>query len=101
MRVAEAESIASRPVKPEEATQLWDDFLGEGAHTDIHPRTGLRDPNRIVSADGTPRIRMGSHELNSSPTRFHYHEEIWDFYSPSNTWAIENTIVRVPTQGPR
>ena len=42
---------------------------------------------------------MGPHEINSSPTKFHYHEEIWDFYSPTNTWTIENTIIRVPSQG--
>ncbi|WP_417935331.1 hypothetical protein [Halomonas huangheensis] len=47
------------PVNPENATDQWDEFLGPGPHTNIHPRTGQADPGRIVSTDGTRSIRYG------------------------------------------
>lgn len=90
------EETAPRPMKASQATQAWDDFLGEGPHTNIHPRTGLPDPDRIVSADGTRSIRMGDHEMNSKPTKFHYHEETWDWQAPNNEWTVSNTKIRVP-----
>ncbi|MFE5474799.1 hypothetical protein ACFQ9R_03790 [Nocardia sp. NPDC056541] len=48
-----------------------------GEHTNLHPRTGLPDRNRIGSEDGTRSIRLGNHEMSSEPTKFHYHEETW------------------------
>jgi hypothetical protein len=96
--IVETETIASRPLKPTEATQRWAEFLGEGPHTNIHPRTGQVDPNRIVSADGTRSIRMGPHEMGSKPTKFHFHEETWGFDATSNTWTVDNVVRRVPLQ---
>ncbi|WP_177328786.1 hypothetical protein [Amycolatopsis australiensis] len=46
------EEAAPKPMKPEHAVQAWTDHLGEGPYTDVHPRTGVVDPNRLVSADG-------------------------------------------------
>ncbi|MBM7440948.1 putative T7SS-secreted protein [Streptomyces sp. HB132] len=85
-----------KPRKPQHAMAEWEEFLGEGPYTNIHPRTGLPDPDRLVSADGTRSIRLGDHEMNSKPTRFHFHKETWTFISPTNTWIIDNTMVRVP-----
>ena len=85
--IVEHETIALRPLKPTEATQVWNDLLGEEPYSDLHP---------IVSADGARSIRMGPHEMNSSPTRFHFHEETWTFDAATNTWTIDNLVVRVP-----
>lgn len=90
------ERLASNPVKPTEALDRWNDFLGPGPHTNIHPRTGVADPNRIVSADGRRSIRFGQQEMNSSPTKFHYHEETWSFDPSANAWQVDNLLVRVP-----
>jgi RHS repeat-associated protein len=85
-----------KPRKPHQAMAEWEEYLGEGPYTNIHPRTGLPDPDRLVSADGTRSIRLGDHEMNSKPTRFHFHKETWTFISPTNTWIVDNTMVRVP-----
>lgn len=90
------ETTSPRPLKPAQVDQAWSDFLGPGDWTNIHPRTGVADPNRLVSADGLRSIRVGRHEMNSKPTKFHYHEETWDFITPSNTWVVSNNMVRVP-----
>jgi hypothetical protein len=90
------ETVSPKPLKPGQVDQAWSDFLGPGEPTNIHPRTGAVDPNRLVSADGRRSIRMGPHEMNSKPTKFHYHEETWDFRAPDNTWIVSNNMVRVP-----
>lgn len=64
------EVYANKPVKVTEAVDKWEDFLGPGEYTDIHPRTGLKDPDRIFSADGKRSIRFGSHEMNLKPSKF-------------------------------
>jgi hypothetical protein len=74
----------------------WEDFLGDGPTTNIHPRLGTPDADRIVSADGLRSIRMGTHEMGSSPTKFHYHEETWTFDADANTWTATNLKVNVP-----
>jgi hypothetical protein len=94
--VVETERTAAVALKPGEATARWDEFLGEGPTTNIHPRTGLPDADRIVSADGTRSIRFGDHEMGSSATKFHFHEETWSFDPGANTWFVDNLIVRVP-----
>ncbi|WP_051153328.1 putative T7SS-secreted protein [Nocardia niigatensis] len=94
--VIENEYYDPKPVKPDQALSRWDQFLGPGEHTSIHPRTGLPDPNRIVSEDRLRSIRLGPHEMGSKPTKFHYHEEAWQFDADSNTWHIDNRVVRVP-----
>lgn len=90
------EVYANKPVKVTDAVNKWDEFLGPGEYTDIHPRTGLKDPDRIFSADGKRSIRFGSHEMNSKPTKFHYHEEIWTYDPIDNVINVDNTVVRVP-----
>ena len=73
------ETRAQKPVKPENAVQKWDEFLGHGPYSNKHPRTGVPDPDRIVSADGKRSIRYGQHEMNSKPSKHHYHEETWTY----------------------
>jgi hypothetical protein len=90
------EVVAPKPLKPHQVLDEWENFLGEGPYTNIHPRTGLPDPDRLVSADGQRSIRLGPHEMNSKPTKFHFHMETWTFISPANEWIVDNTMVRVP-----
>jgi hypothetical protein len=90
------ETSAPRPVKPSAAIDEWNNFLGPEPHANIHPRTGVPDPNRIVSGDGTRSIRYGNHEMNSSPTKHHYHEETWTYDTATDTMEVGNTIKRVP-----
>jgi hypothetical protein len=90
------ETYAQRPVKPQDATDKWDEFLGPGEHTNIHPRTGEPDPNRIVSSDGKRSIRYGDHEMNSNPTKHHYHEETWTYDPVNDVMNVDNSVVRVP-----
>ena len=90
------ETTAPKPVKPEAAVDEWNNFLGPGPHTNIHPKTGAPDPNRIVSADGSRSIRYGKHEMGGKPTRHHYHEETWSYDQVSDTMTIGNTMKRVP-----
>ena len=58
------ETYAPKPVKPENAINRWDEFLGPELYTNTYPRTGLPDLDRIVSADGKKSIRYGNHEMN-------------------------------------
>jgi RHS repeat-associated protein len=90
------ETTAPKPVKPEAAVDEWNNFRGPGPHTNVHPRTGAPDPNRIVSADGTRSIRYGNHEMGSKPTKHHYHEETWSYDEVSDTMTIGSMIKRVP-----
>jgi RHS repeat-associated protein len=90
------ETTAPEPVRPEDAVGQWEEFLGDEPYTDIHPRTGVRDPNRLVSQGGTRSIRFGQHEMNSPPGRFHYHEETWTYDPFTNTMIVRNRIIRVP-----
>ena len=92
------ETYASKPVKPEEAILKWGEFLGDGPYTNIHPRTGKPDPDRLVSADGTRSIRYGAHEMNSKPTKHHYHEETWTLELKNKTMNVDNSVIRVPLQ---
>ncbi len=34
------EKYANKPVKPQDATDKWDELLGPGPHSNKHPRTG-------------------------------------------------------------
>lgn len=95
-KVVEHETFDPKPLKPGEAARRWDDFLMGGPTTNVHPRLGTPDPNRIVSADGSLSIRFGPHEMGSSPTKFHYHEETWSYEEATHTWMVHNTVKRVP-----
>jgi hypothetical protein len=90
------ETFAPKPLKPENTTKRWDEFLGHGTHTNTHPRTGQPDPNRLVSADGNRSIRYGNHEMNSKPTKHHYHEETWTYDPVKDVMNVDNIVVRVP-----
>ncbi|MEZ2577536.1 RHS repeat-associated core domain-containing protein [Buttiauxella ferragutiae] len=90
------ETYAPKPVKPQDAVNQWDKFLGPGPHTNTHPRTGMPDADRIVFADGTRSIRYGNHEMNSGPTKHHYHEETWTYDPVTNVMNVDNSVVRVP-----
>ncbi|WP_263271035.1 MULTISPECIES: putative T7SS-secreted protein [unclassified Streptomyces] len=93
---ATPEIVAPKPLKPNQAWDAINDFLGPGEHTNTHPRTGVPDPHRLVSEDGQRSTRIGPHEMNSKNTKFHFHMEKWAFISPMNKWIVDNTMVRVP-----
>lgn len=84
------------PIKPSAAEQMWNDHLGPGPYSNVHPRTGVIDADRLWSAAGDRSIRMGDHEMNSKPSKFHFHLETWDWISVTNHWVIGNEMQRVP-----
>ena len=78
-----------------DVTNYWDAYLGAN-QTNIHPRTGLVDNDRIVSADGTRSIRFSKHEMDSmGTTKFHFHQEEWKYDSENDVMEIFNTLVRI------
>ncbi|EGD48650.1 hypothetical protein Cpap_3073 [Ruminiclostridium papyrosolvens DSM 2782] len=90
-----AEVKAPNAIKSSEVTNRWNSYLGENT-TNINPRTGQVDPNRIFSADGTKSVRFDNHEMNSMGTpKFHYHEETWTFDPVNNTMTVTNTLQRI------
>ncbi|WP_256669333.1 RHS repeat-associated core domain-containing protein, partial [Pseudomonas sp. C2B4] len=90
------EVYANKPIKPQDATNKWEEFLGEGPYTNKHPRTNIPDPDRLVSSDGMRSIRYGAHEMGSNSSKHHYHEEKWILELKGNVMNVENTVVRVP-----
>jgi RHS repeat-associated protein len=71
------EEETGRAVREKDATNDWDDFLGPD-QTNIDPRDGLPDADRIWSADGKRSIRYGEHEYKDrKPGKHHYHKETW------------------------
>jgi hypothetical protein len=90
------EVYENKPVRPQDAVTRWQDFLGKEPYTNIHPRTGLPDKDRIMSVEGNRSIRYGAHEMNSKPSKHHYHEETWTFDPENNVMNVDNTVVRVP-----
>jgi hypothetical protein len=89
------EAISPRPVKSADVTDKWDEFLGPGPHGNKHPRTGMPDNDRIVSADGKRSIRYGNHEMNSSASKHHYHEETWSHDPVNNVMNVDNKLIRI------
>ncbi|MBU2714247.1 HINT domain-containing protein, partial [Zooshikella harenae] len=85
----EIETKSGKAVKQKNATDEWDNFLGD-KQTNIDPRDGLPDPDRIWSADGKRSIRFGDHEMNSKPNKLHYHQETW------HDDKVENVLQRIP-----
>lgn len=86
------ETKSGKAVKAEDVTDEWDRFLGPG-QTNIDPRDGLPDPDRIRSADGSRSVRFGSHEVSGSPNKWHFHYETW---SPN---LVENVLQRIQGMG--
>lgn len=74
----------------------WQAFLQVGAYSHKHPRTGVVDDTRLVSADGQRSIRYGDHEKTSPANLHHFHEETWTHNGGPNTLAIANRVRRVP-----
>ncbi len=86
---------APNAIKSSQVTQRWDEYLGPNT-TNINPRTGKVDPNRIFSSDGTKSVRFDSHEMNSMGTpKFHYHEETWTYDPINDTMTVTNTLQRI------
>jgi len=86
---------APNTIKSSDVTNSWDDFLGSN-QTNINPRTGQLDPNRIFSADGTRSIRFGNHEMSSMGTpKSHYHIETWTCDAATDTMTVTNTLQRI------
>ena len=82
-------------VKMSDVTNYWDDYLGSN-QTNIYPRTGLVDNDRIFSADGTKSIRFGNHEMDSmGTTKFHFHLEEWKYDPVNDVMEYFNTLVRI------
>ncbi|MGN7200355.1 SpvB/TcaC N-terminal domain-containing protein [Arthrobacter sp. SAFR-044] len=69
-----SEQTLPEPIRRAKALDEWNEYLGPN-QTNVHPRTGLPDADRLVSSDGLRSIRFGQHEMNSS--RLHYHMEEW------------------------
>jgi hypothetical protein len=75
----------------------WVAFLGPGALSHRHPRTGAVDATRLVSADGQRSIRYGAHEQNSAANQHHFHEETWTHnVGPPQTVMVANVLRRAP-----
>jgi len=89
------ESPAPNAVSAKDVMNRWNDHLGPGPHTNLHPRTGAVEPDRIVSADKQRSIRYGSHESTSSPNKHHYHEETWTKDAKQNVMNVDDKLVRI------
>ena len=82
-------------MKASDVTNYWDNYLGSN-QTNINPRTGLIDNDRIFSADGTKSIRFGNHEMNSmGTTKFHFHQEEWKYDSVNDVMEYFNILIRI------
>lgn len=83
-------------MKPKDVPPEWDRFLGPKPHSNKHTRTGLPDPDRIVSQDGLRSIRYGNHETTGKPSKHHFHEESWAYDPKANVMNMDNLVIRVP-----
>lgn len=82
-------------MKVKDVTQMWDNYLGQN-QTNIHPRKGNIDLDRIFSADGTRSVRFGKHEMNSMGTsKFHFHFETWDYDAIQDIMNYKNILYRI------
>ena len=81
---------------PATVAARWAAFLGGGTYSHKHPRTGVVDATRLVSADGQRSIRYGAHEQNSSANQHHFHEETWTYDAPTTTLTVANVLRRTP-----
>lgn len=93
--IPHGETKASQQIKTTDVTDYWDNFLGSN-QTNINPRTGQVDADRIFSADGTRSRRFGNHEMNSmGTTKFHFHEETWIYDSIVDEMHYYNKLIRI------
>lgn len=90
------ETYGPNPVKATDVPAEQAAFLASGPYSNIHPRTGLLDLTRTVSADGLRSIRFGPHELASAGTsKYHYHEETWTLDATTNVMNVDNVVRRI------
>ena len=89
------ETKSPNPVKSANATSMWNDFLGAEPYTNIHPRTGLPDPNRLVSQDGSRSVRFGKHEMYGNPNKYHFHLEVWTYDPVNDVLNVDQLSVHV------
>lgn len=75
-------------MKAQDATNEWDRHLGSD-QTNIDPRDGLPDPDRIWSGDGARSVRFGAHEVSGNANKWHFHLETW---YPDR---VENVLQRI------
>ena len=93
--ISHGETKASQQIKTTDVTDYWDNYLGSD-QTNINPRTGQVDADRIFSADGTRSIRFGNHEMNSmGTTKFHFHEETWIYDPIADEMHYYNKLIRI------
>ena len=93
--ITELEVKNPTTIKYSEATDAWNSYLGKN-QTNINPRTGLPDRNRLFSADGTRSIRLSKHEMDSiGTTKAHFHYETWNYDSQNDVMTITNTLQRM------
>lgn len=86
---------ASNQIETSKVTDMWDEFLGKN-QTNINPRTGEVDLDRIFSADGTKSVRFGKHEMKSmGTTKFHFHQETWEYDALQDVMHYYNTLFRI------
>ena len=89
------ETKAPNAMRPSDVVDAWNDYLGQN-QTNINPRTGLVDNNRIFSADGTKSIRFGNHEMGSLGTpKGHFHFETWTYDPVNDVMTISNILQRI------
>jgi hypothetical protein len=95
-RVVNSPEIKSASaIKAIDVTNAWDNYLGSNT-TSINPKTGMIDPNRIFSADGTKSIRFGAHEMNTiGTTKGHFHYETWTYDATTDTMNVTNILQRI------
>lgn len=93
--IATPEVKAPTTIKASDVTKRWEEYLGPNT-TNINPRTGKVDSDRIFSADGKRSVRFSNHEMTSSGTpKYHYHEETWTYDSVNDTMTVTNTLQRI------
>ena len=89
------ETKASYPMKSSEVVGAWNRFLGPNT-SNIHPRTGQSDPDRIFSEFGTRAIRFGNHEMGGIGTpKGHFHFETWTFDPINDVFYVTNMLQRI------
>ena len=96
--------LGAAPTLAASATYTYDTYDAPARLLTVHaPVAAVRgspaEPGVVfVSADVLRSIRFGPSEMGSVPTKFHFHDETPNFDSGSNTWFVENVLVRVPSR---
>lgn len=96
---AETEMSAGGVTAPNVVTVVarWNAFLNNAPFHNLHPRMGVADAERLVSADGQRSIRYANHERNSPANLHHFHEENWTL-NGANEVDLNQVIKRTPVK---